>query len=102
MTRYMSPVNPAVYPHLAVTLLSIGLFFMAWFFVYPNLHWCGVLLEIGLEYNTFVLKIQVGYSRPYESCESFLSLVRELFKSFFSQKFAYTQERRLTCQFVDY
>ena len=35
MQRYVSPVNPAVYPHLAVTLLSIGLFFMAWFFVYP-------------------------------------------------------------------
>ena len=36
MVRYISPVNPAVYPHLAVTLLSIGLFFMAWFFVYPQ------------------------------------------------------------------
>ena len=36
MVRYISPVNPAVYPHLAVTLLSIGLFFMAWFFVYPH------------------------------------------------------------------
>ncbi|XP_019850650.1 PREDICTED: transmembrane protein 258-like [Amphimedon queenslandica] len=32
--RYVSPVNPAVYPHLAVILLGIGLFFMAWFFVY--------------------------------------------------------------------
>ena len=36
MTRYTSPVNPSVYPHLAVTLLGIGLFFMAWFFVYPT------------------------------------------------------------------
>jgi len=35
MIRYVSPVNPAVYPHLATVLLSIGLFFMAWFFVYP-------------------------------------------------------------------
>ena len=35
MSRYVSPVNPAVYPHLALTLLSIGLFFTAWFFVYP-------------------------------------------------------------------
>ncbi|XP_064399398.1 transmembrane protein 258-like [Halichondria panicea] len=34
MVRYVSPVNPSVYPHLAITLLSIGLFFMAWFFVY--------------------------------------------------------------------
>lgn len=39
MNRYISPVNPAVYPHLAVMLLAIGLFFMAWFFVYPcNVH----------------------------------------------------------------
>jgi len=34
MTRYVSPVNPSVYPHLTVVLLSIGIFFMAWFFVY--------------------------------------------------------------------
>lgn len=34
MTRYVSPVNPSVYPHLAIVLLSIGIFFMAWFFVY--------------------------------------------------------------------
>ena len=32
--RYISPVNPAIYPHLAVVLLVIGLFFTAWFFVY--------------------------------------------------------------------
>ena len=35
MVRYVSPINPAVYPHLAMVLLTIGLFFMAWFFVYP-------------------------------------------------------------------
>ena len=35
MMRYVSPVNPAVYPHLAIILVTIGLFFMAWFFVYP-------------------------------------------------------------------
>lgn len=34
MNPYMSPVNPAVFPSLAVVLLGIGLFFMAWFFVY--------------------------------------------------------------------
>ena len=32
--RYLSPVNPAIYPHLALILLIIGLFFTAWFFVY--------------------------------------------------------------------
>lgn len=34
MTRYVSPVNPAVFPHLAIVLLGIGVFFTAWFFVY--------------------------------------------------------------------
>lgn len=34
MSRYISPINPAVFPHLSVVLLSIGIFFMAWFFVY--------------------------------------------------------------------
>lgn len=37
MTRYTSPVNPAVFPHLTVVLLAIGMFFTAWFFVYPYL-----------------------------------------------------------------
>ena len=32
--RYASPVNPAIYPHLALALLLIGLFVTAWFFVY--------------------------------------------------------------------
>jgi len=34
MERYVGPVNPAVYPQLTIVLLGIGLFFMAWFFVY--------------------------------------------------------------------
>nr|CAD7453847.1 unnamed protein product [Timema tahoe] len=34
MLRYVSPVNPAVFPHLTVVLLGIGIFFTAWFFVY--------------------------------------------------------------------
>jgi len=34
MSRYVSPINPAVFPHLTVVLLGIGLFFTAWFFVY--------------------------------------------------------------------
>uniref|UniRef100_A0A5S6QZA8 Dolichyl-diphosphooligosaccharide-protein glycosyltransferase subunit TMEM258 n=1 Tax=Trichuris muris TaxID=70415 RepID=A0A5S6QZA8_TRIMR len=34
MSRYTAPINPAVYPALSVTLLAIGLFFTAWFFVY--------------------------------------------------------------------
>uniref|UniRef100_A0A0N7Z9Q9 Dolichyl-diphosphooligosaccharide-protein glycosyltransferase subunit TMEM258 n=1 Tax=Scylla olivacea TaxID=85551 RepID=A0A0N7Z9Q9_SCYOL len=34
MSRYVSPVNPAIYPHLTLVLMSIGVFFTAWFFVY--------------------------------------------------------------------
>ncbi|XP_057381918.1 transmembrane protein 258-like [Balaenoptera acutorostrata] len=34
MSRYTSPVNPAVLPHLTVVLLATGMFFTAWFFVY--------------------------------------------------------------------
>ena len=34
MTRYVSPVNPALYPHLSTILLLFGMFFTAWFFVY--------------------------------------------------------------------
>jgi hypothetical protein len=30
MSRYASPINPAIYPHLALVLLGIGLFFTAW------------------------------------------------------------------------
>ncbi|XP_055844964.1 transmembrane protein 258 [Episyrphus balteatus] len=34
MVRYVSPINPAVFPHLATVLLAIGTFFTAWFFVF--------------------------------------------------------------------
>merc|ERR1739844_681115 len=34
MGRYISPVNPNIYPHLTLILLGIGIFFTAWFFVY--------------------------------------------------------------------
>ncbi|XP_017780506.1 PREDICTED: transmembrane protein 258 [Nicrophorus vespilloides] len=34
MLRYVSPVNPSIYPHLTLILLGIGIFFTAWFFVY--------------------------------------------------------------------
>ncbi|VDP89463.1 unnamed protein product [Echinostoma caproni] len=34
MERYVSPINPASYPTLAVLLLLIGTFFVAWFFAY--------------------------------------------------------------------
>ncbi|XP_058520402.1 transmembrane protein 258-like [Ochotona princeps] len=37
MSRYhTSPVNPAIFLHLTVVLLAIGMFFTAWFFVYEG------------------------------------------------------------------
>ena len=39
LSRYVSPINPAVFPHLTLVLLGIGLFFTAWFFVYEVAHY---------------------------------------------------------------
>ena len=50
MSRYVSPINPAVFPHLSVVLLGIGLFFTAWFFVYevsPNSPTEGRVLTVS-------------------------------------------------------
>ena len=56
MTRYVSPINPAVFPHLTVVLLGIGVFFMAWFFVYPL--YCidtSVVIKFCLSNALFIL-----------------------------------------------
>lgn len=34
MERYVSPINPSVFPHLATVLLIIGTILTAWFFVF--------------------------------------------------------------------
>ncbi|XP_032209128.1 transmembrane protein 258-like [Mustela erminea] len=34
LSRYISPVNPAVIPHLTMVLLALGMFFAPWFFIY--------------------------------------------------------------------
>ncbi|OQR75753.1 UPF0197 transmembrane protein C11orf10-like [Tropilaelaps mercedesae] len=34
MSKYASPVSPTVYPHLSLVLMTVGLFFTGWFFVY--------------------------------------------------------------------
>ena len=34
MSRYESPISPTLFPHLSIGLLSLGLFFSAWLFVY--------------------------------------------------------------------
>nr|XP_035976794.1 transmembrane protein 258-like [Halichoerus grypus] len=33
MRRYTSPVSPAVFPHVTVALLAVGMFFTSWFFI---------------------------------------------------------------------
>ena len=65
MSRYVSPINPAVFPHLSIVLLGIGLFFTAWFFVYEVsiIHWLLSLLLL-------LLSLQVTSSK----------FTRELFK----------------------
>ena len=61
LSRYVSPINPAVFPHLTLVLLGIGLFFTAWFFVY----------EVGLD-----IKLSVLFK---EICRSHLpSFTREI------------------------
>nr|XP_060611055.1 transmembrane protein 258-like [Anolis sagrei ordinatus] len=34
MSRYTSPVNQAVFLHLIMVLLAIGMFYTVWFFIY--------------------------------------------------------------------
>ncbi|CAH3018110.1 unnamed protein product [Porites evermanni] len=65
MTRYASPINPAVFPHLTIVLLSIGIFFMAWFFVYPLIY-----TFTSTKYNRDIYK------------ELLVSLVASLFMGF--------------------
>lgn len=50
MFRYVSPINPAIYPQLSLILLAIGVFFMAWFFVYP-LHLHAQINPICIHHN---------------------------------------------------
>lgn len=56
MTRYTSPVNPAVFPHLTVVLLAIGMFFTAWFFVYPPLFVVHNVPKVVLIFRPVVLQ----------------------------------------------
>ncbi|PWA30449.1 hypothetical protein CCH79_00015316, partial [Gambusia affinis] len=67
MTRYTSPVNPAVFPHLTVVLLAIGMFFTAWFF-FP---------ELFISYEVTSTK----YTRDVYK-ELLISLVASLFMGF--------------------
>ena len=84
MFRYVSPINPAIYPQLSLILLAIGVFFMAWFFVYPLQHrcislghdivyWSQVLLYQNhtndISYHQFMSIISLWYQTfEFENC----------------------------------
>uniref|UniRef100_A0A8C0JGK7 Dolichyl-diphosphooligosaccharide-protein glycosyltransferase subunit TMEM258 n=1 Tax=Chelonoidis abingdonii TaxID=106734 RepID=A0A8C0JGK7_CHEAB len=62
-------VNPAVFPHLTVVLLAIGMFFTAWFFIYEvtstKYTWDRVwklYLSLPLFYNFILLFLVVAPS----------------------------------------
>ncbi|KFO29462.1 Protein NEF1 [Fukomys damarensis] len=81
MSRYTSPVNPAVFPHLTVVLLAIGMFFTAWFFVYPFLssQWASPLLILNSLPSYEVTSTK--YTRDIYK-ELLISLVASLFMGF--------------------
>jgi hypothetical protein len=75
MARYVSPINPAVFPHLALVLLGIGLFFTAWFFVY----------EVSFNLvPSFILTVQVTSTKFTRELtkEVMISAVASLFMGF--------------------
>ncbi|UYV76567.1 TMEM258 [Cordylochernes scorpioides] len=75
MTRHVSPVNPAVYPHLSLVLLAIGIFFMAWFFVYPS-H-----IDACILHNTYYEVTSTKFTRDLFK-ELLISLVAAFFLGF--------------------
>jgi len=34
LNAYYSPINPGIYPQLAIFLCCLGIFFFSWFFIY--------------------------------------------------------------------
>ncbi|KAJ6654127.1 hypothetical protein lerEdw1_007395 [Lerista edwardsae] len=74
MSRYTSPVNPAVFPHLTVVLLAIGMFFTAWFFVL-------LCLVVALIDNRSYEVTSTKYTRDIYK-ELLISLVASLFMGF--------------------
>ena len=57
MSRYVSPINPAVFPHLSIVLLGIGLFFTAWFFVYE----VSIITIIIITFIVILLLLSPGH-----------------------------------------
>ena len=65
MSRYVSPINPAVFPHLSIVLLGIGLFFTAWFFVYEvSIITIIIIPFIVICYNTTLVSRSPPASSP--------------------------------------
>lgn len=59
--RYMSPINPTVFPYLTTVLLGIGTFFTAWFFVFEG------IMEMVNERLKHSLKKTIFFSSSFET-----------------------------------
>ena len=76
MSRYVSPINPAVFPHLSIVLLGIGLFFTAWFFVYEV-----KIVSRLLIYNTIIKVTSSKFTREFFK-EFLIASVASVFMGF--------------------
>ena len=77
LSRYVSPINPAVFPHLTLVLLGIGLFFTAWFFVYE----VCIDLEVLKCLNPYLQVTSTKFTREIMK-ELVISAVASLFMGF--------------------
>lgn len=80
MSRYVSPVNPAVYPHLTLVLLGIGLFFTIWFFVY-EVSWMRFSVRHVIVIDHVFQVTSTKYTRDFYK-EIIMSFVASLFNGF--------------------
>ena len=78
LSRYVSPINPAVFPHLTILLMAIGLFFTAWFFVYQVGHKVHFYILISL---VFLQVTSTKFTREIMK-ELVISAVASLFMGF--------------------
>lgn len=82
-TRYMSPINPAVFPYLTTVLLAIGTFFTAWFFVFEGRNLtCYPNDQFGKCFSFTVSRPKKGGKESVIFKELLLSLFAALFLGF--------------------
>ena len=76
LSRYVSPINPAFFPHLTLLLMAIGLFFTAWFFVYQVGHYFYIVISF-----VFLQVTSTKFTREIMK-ELVISAVASLFMGF--------------------